>query len=187
MRKVDWGARDVAHVVLEDVQRDVGDRLDDFTVTQTDGTGAREIRVSEFTTLNDDAAREFEDGIGSRISRARANRVVDFNSTQPDFRGHSRVPAQAVGAKVTLGDGERELLASFFVEGSARERRAQTHESFKRRRRIRKDTKQVRDQREFRAYLREESPDRAGCMIRIDWLDAILVSGSAHRSLSADC
>jgi hypothetical protein len=78
------------------------------------------------------------------------------------------------------------LLASFFVEGSAGERRAQTHESFKRRRRIRKNAKQVRDQREFRSYLREESRDRAGWMIGIDWLDAILVSGSAHRRLSAD-
>jgi hypothetical protein len=71
------------------------------------------------------------------------------------------VPAQAVSAKVALGDGECELLASFFVEGSTGERRAQTRESFKRRRRIRKNAKQVRDQREFRSYLREESPDRA--------------------------
>ena len=119
MRKVDWGARDVAHVVLEDVQRDVGDRLDDFTVTQTDGTGAREIRVSEFTTLNDDAAREFEDGIGSRISRARANRVVDFNSTQPDSRSHRRVRTQAVSAKVALCDRQREWAGSHAPHGTA--------------------------------------------------------------------
>src|SRR5258708_38677023 len=115
MRKVDWDPRDVAHIVLEDIQRDVGDRLDDFTVTQTDGTGAREVRVRELTALNDDAAREFEDGIGSRVGRSRANRIVDFGLIQPDFRGHSRVPAQAVCAKVALSDGERELLASFFV------------------------------------------------------------------------
>ena len=166
----------MAHVILEDIQRDVGDRLDDFTVTQTDGTGAREIRVREFTALNDDAAREFEDGIGSRVGRARANRIVDFGLIQSDFRGHRRVRAQAVRAQVALGDRQRELLASFFVEGSAGERRAQAHESFKRRRRIRKNAKQVRHQREFRAYLCEESPDRAGCMIGIDWLDAILVS-----------
>jgi hypothetical protein len=139
--------------------------------------------VGEFTTLDDDAAGELEDGIGSGIGRARPNRVVDFNSTQPDFGGHSRVPAQAVSAKVALGDGERELLRSFFVEGSAGERRAQTHESFKHRRRIRKNAKQVRDQREFRADLCEESPDRTGCMIGINWLDAILVSGFAHRYL----
>jgi hypothetical protein len=184
MRKVDWDARDVAHIVLEDVQRDVGDRLDDLAVTQTYGSSVREVRVGEFATLNDDAACEFEDGIGSGIGRARANRIVDFNSTQPDFRGHSRVPAQAVSAKVALGDRERELLASFFVEGSAGERRAQTHESFKRRRRIRKNAKQIRHQREFRAYLCEESPDRAGCVIGINWLDTILISGFAHRRLS---
>ncbi|MGB6563370.1 MAG: hypothetical protein WBE69_12260, partial [Candidatus Binataceae bacterium] len=76
----------MAHIVLEDVQRDVGDRLDDFTVTQTEGTGAREVRVREFTTLNDDAAREFEDGIGSRVGRSRANRIVDFGLIQSDFR-----------------------------------------------------------------------------------------------------
>ena len=137
LREVDSDPRDVAHIVLENVQRDVGDRLDDFAVAQANGTGAREIRVREFTTLDDDAAGELEDGIGPGIGRARANRVVDFGLVQSDFRGHSRVPAQAVSAKVALGDGERELLASFFVEGSAGERRAQSHESFKRRRRIR--------------------------------------------------
>jgi hypothetical protein len=93
LRKVDWDACDVAHVILENVQRDIGDRLDDFTVTQTDGTGAREVRVREFTTLNYDAAREFEDGIGSRVGRARANRIVDFGLIQSDFRGHCRVRA----------------------------------------------------------------------------------------------
>ena len=186
-RKVDWDPRDVAHVVLENVQCDVGDRLDDFAVAQTAGTGAREVCVGEFTTLDDDAAREFEDGIGSGVGRARANRVVDFSLIQSDFRSHRRVRTQAVRAQVALGDRQRELLANFFIEGSAGERRAQAHESFKRCRRSRKNAKQIRHQREFRAYLCEESPDRAGCMIGIDWLDAILVSGSAHRRLSADC
>ncbi len=83
----------MTHVILEDVQRYVGNRLDDFTVTQTDGTGACEIRVREFTALNDDAAREFEDGIGSRVGRARANRIVDFGLIQSDFRGRRRVRA----------------------------------------------------------------------------------------------
>ena len=91
MRKVDWDARDVAHIVLEDVQRDVGDRLDDFTVTQTEGTGAREVRVREFTTLNDDAAREFEDGVGSGVARSRASCIVDFGLIQSNFRSHRRV------------------------------------------------------------------------------------------------
>src|ERR1700731_643619 len=100
MRKVDWEARDVAHVVLEDIQRYVGDRLDDLAATQTDSSSVREIRVREFTTLNDDAAREFEDGIGSRIGRARPNRIVDFDSTQSDFRSHCRVRPQAVRAQV---------------------------------------------------------------------------------------
>ncbi|MGB6091807.1 MAG: hypothetical protein WBG26_20095 [Candidatus Binataceae bacterium] len=94
---------------------------------------------------------------------------------------------QAVRAQVALGDRQRELLASFFVEGSAGERRAQSQESFKRRRRIRKNAKQIRHQREFRVYLSEKSPDRAGCMIGINWLYAILVTGSAHRRLWADC
>src|SRR5579862_1443417 len=187
LRKVDWNARDVAHVILEDIQRYVSDGLDDFAVAQIGRTRAREIRVRDFSALNDDAARKFEDGIGSRVGRARANCIVDFNLTQPDLRGHSRVPAQAVSAKVALGDRERELLASFFVEGSASEGRTQTHQSLERRRRIRKHAKQVRHHREFRAYLCEESPNRAGCTIRIDWLDAILVSGSAHRRLSAEC
>src|ERR1700736_1103452 len=74
LRKVDRDTRDVTHVVLEDVQCDVGDRLDDLAVTQAAGSSVREVRVGEFATLNYDAAREFENGIGSGIGRARANR-----------------------------------------------------------------------------------------------------------------
>jgi hypothetical protein len=81
----------VAHVILEDIQRHVRDRLDDFTVTQTDGAGAREIRVREFTALNDDAAREFEDSIGSSVGRARANHIVDLGLIQSDFRSYCGV------------------------------------------------------------------------------------------------
>ena len=75
LRKVDWDPRDVAHVVLENVQCDVGDRLYDFAVAQTAGTRAPEVCVGEFTTLDDDAAGELEDGIGSGIGRARPNLV----------------------------------------------------------------------------------------------------------------
>jgi len=186
LRKIDRDARDVAHVILEDIQRYVSDRLDDFAIAQTAGTRAPEVCVGEFTTLDHDAAGELEDGVRSGVDRARSNRVVDFNSTQSDFRSHSRVLAQAVRAKVAFGDGERKLLASFFVEGPAGKRRAQTHQSFKRRRRIGKNSKQVRDQCEFRSYFREDSLDRPGCAIGINWLDAILVSGFAHRCPSTD-
>jgi hypothetical protein len=186
LRKIDRDARDVAHVILEDIQRYVSDRLDDFAIAQTAGTRAPEVCVGEFTTLDHDAAGELEDRVRSGVGRARSNRVVDFNSTQSDFRGHRRVLTQAVRAKVAFGDGERELLASFFVEGPAGKRRAQTHESFKRRRRIGKNSKQVRDQCEFRSYFREDSLDRPGCAIGINWLDAILVSGFAHRCPSTD-
>src|SRR5580658_4579447 len=104
LRKVDRDPRDVAHVVLENVQRDVGDRLDDFAVAHTGGTRAPKVRVGEFTTLHDDAAGELEDRIGSSVGRARPNRVIDFNLSQPDFCGHSPVSAQAVSAQVAFGD-----------------------------------------------------------------------------------
>src|ERR1700739_4189226 len=118
LRKVDWDARAVAHVIFENVQCDAGNRLDDFTVTQPDGARTREIRFRDFTALHDDAAGEFEDFISSGVGSARANRTVDFGLTEPNFRSRGRVLAQAVSAKVALGYGERELLASFFVEGS---------------------------------------------------------------------
>jgi hypothetical protein len=51
LRNVDWAAHDVAHVVLENVQGDVGDGLDDFAVTQACHTGARKVRVGEFAAL----------------------------------------------------------------------------------------------------------------------------------------
>jgi hypothetical protein len=97
------------------------------------------------------------------------------------------VRAQAVSAEVALGDRQRELLASFSVEGSAGECRTESYKSFKRHRRIRKNPKEIRHQRELRSYLREESPDLAGYMIGINWLDAILDSGFLHRRLLADC
>jgi len=73
-KKVDWYARDVAHIVLEDVQGDVGDGLDDFAVAQADGSSTREVCVGDFTTLNNDAAREFEDGVCPGLPRSRESR-----------------------------------------------------------------------------------------------------------------
>jgi hypothetical protein len=68
----------VAHVVLKNVQRDVGDRLYDFAVAQPTNTRMREVRIGEFTPLNHNSARKFENGIGSGVSRACVNRLVDF-------------------------------------------------------------------------------------------------------------
>jgi hypothetical protein len=75
LREVDWDARDVAHVVLKNSARR-GDRLDDFAVAQANAAGACEVCVGEFPTLNDDAASEFENGIGPRIRRARSGTVL---------------------------------------------------------------------------------------------------------------
>jgi hypothetical protein len=75
----------VAHVILEDIQRDVSDGLDDLPVSQPDRTGTREVRVRDFATLDDDAAREFEDGVGPGVARSRASRIVDFCLIQSDF------------------------------------------------------------------------------------------------------
>jgi phosphoglycolate phosphatase-like HAD superfamily hydrolase len=38
----------MVHVVLENVEHEVGDRLDDLAVGQAAGTGAREVRVGNF-------------------------------------------------------------------------------------------------------------------------------------------
>jgi hypothetical protein len=183
LRKVDWEARDVAHVILEDIESDIRNRFDYFPVAQTDRSCAREVRVGELRALNDDAARKFEDGVGPCVARACADRISDFGLIQTAFRGHRRVRAQAVVAEVALGDRESELLASFLAKGSTGERFTQTHESFKCRRCIRKNAKQIGHQRESRSYLCEESSNRTSGVIGINWLDAVLVSGVAHRFL----
>src|SRR5271166_5172575 len=102
---------------------------------------AREVCVGEFTTLDDDAAGELEDGIGPRIGCTRANRIVEFGLFQSEFPGDGGMRAQAVRAQVALSNRQRELLANFFIEGSAGEGRTQAHESFKRCWRSRKNAK----------------------------------------------
>jgi hypothetical protein len=124
--------------------------------------------------------------IESVVANSPIARTLPMAEALGEAYRHSRVPAQAVSTEVALGDGERELFPSFFVDGSAGERRAQAHESFKRHRRICKNPKKIRHQSEFRSLLREESPDRAGCVIGINGLNTILVSGFAHHRLPAD-
>jgi hypothetical protein len=114
---------------------------------------AREVCVGEFPTLDDDFAREFQGWHrSSRRPRSHESRSSISSLIQPNLGSHSRVRAQAVSTQA-LGDRQRESLASFFVEGSAGERRTQIHESFKRHRRIHKSAKEIRHQREFRSYL----------------------------------
>jgi hypothetical protein len=36
-------------------------------------------------------------------------------------------------------------------------------------------------------YFSEESPDRSGCLIGVNWPDAIVVCGFVHRRLPAEC
>jgi hypothetical protein len=76
----------VAHVVRENVQRDVRNRFEDLAVAQAGGASARQVRIAEFPALNDDATREFKDGIGARVGRAGANRIIDFSLISARFQ-----------------------------------------------------------------------------------------------------
>ena len=97
----------MAHVVLKNVERDVSDRFDNFPVSQADRSGACEVRVGQFPALYDDAARELQDGVGPRVGRCCANRVVNFGLIQPDLRRYGRVLTQAVAAQVAFGNRQR--------------------------------------------------------------------------------
>jgi len=75
----------VTHVVLENVQHDVSNRLDNVAICQACRTCTHEVRVADFSTLNDNGARKFEDGISPRIGRACVNRLLDLRFAQSDF------------------------------------------------------------------------------------------------------
>jgi hypothetical protein len=83
--EVDRDARNVAHVVLENVKLDVSDRLDDLPVTNSRSTSAGQVFIGKFPTLNDNARGEFKDGISFQVRGASANCVVDFGLLSPIF------------------------------------------------------------------------------------------------------
>src|SRR5205807_9699260 len=89
-------------VVREDVQRDVGDRLDDLTIRQARSPSSLEVRVAYLAALNDDRSGEFQKRIGVRIGGARADRICDLLRHQPGLLTKERVSAHGVRAEVTL-------------------------------------------------------------------------------------
>jgi hypothetical protein len=125
LQKIDGQAGDVAHVSLEDVQRDVGDGLDNLAVAKSNGAGAREVSVSEFAALDDDAAREFEDGVALCGRSVSTTRVLDVPFGESDLTANERVRAQTIVAEVALGDGDRDLLADLAVEAATGNRAAE--------------------------------------------------------------
>ncbi|MEA3164622.1 MAG: hypothetical protein QOE88_2440 [Verrucomicrobiota bacterium] len=146
----------MVRVVREDVQRDVGDRLDDVAVGQTRGVCLLYVGIADLAALHYDVARELEDCVGLLGSGGSVARVVDVLLCQADLTSQKGVRAQAVAAHVALGDGEGDLFADLGVEAATGERAAEVEVALERSWRSAEHAEKVRHDAQFILYAVEE-------------------------------
>ena len=138
-REIHHGLGDMVHIVGEDVQRDVGHSLNDVSVGQAGGSRLLEISIVDFAALHHKAACQFEDGVDLLCRSSGMTRVSDIFLGQADLAADEGMCAQAVGAHVTLGDDEGDLLPDLGVQAPGGERVAKVEIALQRGRRNTED------------------------------------------------
>lgn len=103
-------------VVAEDVQRDVGDSLDNVAMAQAGGPCLVQFFGWNLAATNDDAACQLEDGVGAPTHGVGMPRIGDLLLGEPNLPPHEGMGAEAVTALIAFRDGERDLLAQLRVE-----------------------------------------------------------------------
>ena len=145
LRKVDDSAGDMVDVVAEDIQRDMGYRLDDLAIGQPGRTRLFKLWGPELPALHDDMARQFENGIGSWISRVGLPGIGEVLLGQPQLAADECVGAEAVGALIGLGDRERDQFTDLRAQASVRKRGVEAEVALERSRSVAQDSKEIRD------------------------------------------
>lgn len=172
-RKVDDSACNMVDVIAENVQRDMGHRLDDLAISQPCTACLLKTCRSQFTPLHHDAVRELEDGIGSRISRFGLSRLGEVLLGQSQLAGDERMGTEAVRALIRLGDGERDLFTNLRAEASIRKGGTEIEVAFERSGRIAQYANQVGHDAQFPLHAFEERFGRPGSCLRVELCDAI--------------
>ena len=174
--EIHYCAGDVVDVVRENVQRDVGDGLDDVAVGQAGGACLLEVGVADFAALHHDAARELEDGVGLLGRGVGMTRVGDVFLREADFAADERVRAEAVAAQVALGDGKGDLLTDLGVETAAGKRAAEVEIALERGGRRAQHAEEIRHDAQLALHAVEELLGFAGRLGRVELSDAVHVS-----------
>lgn len=103
------------------------------------------VSVADFTTLHDNVACQFQNGIGLGNRCSSMARVSDFLFRKPRSATYERVRAQAVAAQVAASNGEGELLAELGTKARIAERAAEIEICLKGCGRIAEHAEKVRD------------------------------------------
>jgi len=171
--KVHYGAGNVIQIVCKDVQSDIGDGLDDFAIRQAGGTCLLKVRVADFTTLHDNVACQFQNGIGLGNRCSSMARVCDFPFRKPRSGTDERVHAQAVAAQVAAGDGEGDLLPELGTKARIGERAAEIEIGLKGCGRIAEHAENVRKGAKLSLQGVKELFGPAGCLRGVKLSDAV--------------
>ncbi len=174
--EIDYCAGDVIDVVRKNVQRDVGDCLDDVAIGQASGPCPQEVGIADFTALHHDAAREFEDGVGLLGCGVGMTRVSDVFLGEADFAADERVRAEAVAAEVALSDGKGDLLTDLGVETAAGKRAAEVEIALERGWGRAEHAEKIRHDTQVALYAVEELFGFARRVRRVELSDAVHVS-----------
>lgn len=172
-RKVDDSACNMVDVVAENVQRDMGHRLDDLAVAQPCTARVLKARGPQLTPLHHDAVRELEDGIGSGIGCISLSSLRECLLGQSQLAGNEGMGAEAVRALIRFSDGERDLLTNLRAETSIRKGGTEIEVALERGRRIAQHTKQIGDNAQFPLHAFKERFGWPGGGLGIELCDAI--------------
>ena len=171
--EINNGLGHMVDIVRQDIERDVGHRLHDFRVGQVRSAGRLELVVAKFSALDDDAARESEDGGGSSVGRRGFAGGTDLACLQADFAAEIGVRTQAIAAVVHFGNGNGDLCAHLRIEDPAVQCAAEVHKAFERGWRMAKHPEQVGDDAEPGLDTFEKLFGPASCLIGIDRCDPV--------------
>ncbi len=172
-RKVDGSACNMVDVVAENVQRDMGHRLDDLAVGQPCAACVLKARRPQLTPLHYDAVRELEDGIGSRIGGIGLSSLRECLLGQSQLAGNEGMGAEAVRALICFSDGERDLFTNRRAETSIRKGGTEIEIPLERGRSIAQHTKQIGDNAQFPLHAFEKRFGGLSRCLRIELCNAI--------------
>lgn len=172
-RKVDDSACNMVDVVAENVQRDMGHRLDDLTVGQPCAACVLKTRRPQLTPLHHDTVRELEDGVGSRIGCIGLPSLREFLLGQSQLAGNEGVGTEAVRALIRFGDCERDLFTNRRAETSIRKGGTEIEIPLERGRSIAQHTKQIGDNAQFPLHAFEDRFSGPGGGLGVELCDAI--------------
>ena len=119
--------------------------LDDVSVGQPGLARLIESCRPKFPALHHNTLCQFQDGVSARIHCRSRPGIGEVLLRQAQLTADERMGAEAIGAAIGLGDGERNLFAELRRKASVPKGGAEVEIALERSRSVAQDANQIRD------------------------------------------